>query len=420
MRIKEVEAATGLSAKAIRLYESKGLLQVSRQSENDYRDYSGEDVQRLKTIAVLRELDVPIRQIKQWTDGERDISAVLQEVHARSEEESRKSELRRKLTEGLLKALEKEPDAQIPELMEEAKLLQELIGELKKLADKRYLYRPLWVSLISLGPIGMTVIHIDTGAEKDMLILGLILSVLASVWAAFSWFRYFSAPKENRDRGGCLMIPLLIVFGIVFAFLLVFAITQLQAKLYLSDAQSIYLVRWPAYAIAVLIPGGVCWIFIFELWRKLKEAKPLKAAVGIVCYLLINGLLFYAAVTSVSVASESGITRYGFFHPKGQFYSYDEVVSVDTGFHRKFLGIPTRWTGEFYYKLTFADGTEENWGNSQSDWDEVTWTWMLRLDEWIMEAGATKEASEDCWQYCEMDQKYVDILLRVIRNPWPK
>ena len=44
MRIKEVEKTTGLTAKAIRLYESKGLLSVGRESENDYRDYTPEDV----------------------------------------------------------------------------------------------------------------------------------------------------------------------------------------------------------------------------------------------------------------------------------------------------------------------------------------------------------------------------------------
>lgn len=70
MRIKEVQEATGLTAKAIRLYESKGLLEPAREAENDYRDYSQADVERLKTIAVLRRLDVPVREIKSWTDGE--------------------------------------------------------------------------------------------------------------------------------------------------------------------------------------------------------------------------------------------------------------------------------------------------------------------------------------------------------------
>ena len=40
MRIKEVEQRTGLTAKAIRLYESKGLLKPARETENDYRDYT--------------------------------------------------------------------------------------------------------------------------------------------------------------------------------------------------------------------------------------------------------------------------------------------------------------------------------------------------------------------------------------------
>ena len=38
MRIKEVENLTGLTAKAIRLYESKGLLDGAREAENDYRE----------------------------------------------------------------------------------------------------------------------------------------------------------------------------------------------------------------------------------------------------------------------------------------------------------------------------------------------------------------------------------------------
>ena len=57
MRIKEVEQATGLTAKAIRMYESKGLLTVAREAENAYRDYTDEDVARLKTIAILRRLE---------------------------------------------------------------------------------------------------------------------------------------------------------------------------------------------------------------------------------------------------------------------------------------------------------------------------------------------------------------------------
>lgn len=77
MRIKEVEERTGLTAKAIRLYESKGLLNVARDNENDYRDYTEEDVERLKMIAFLREMDISIQGIKDWADGKLTIKDLM-------------------------------------------------------------------------------------------------------------------------------------------------------------------------------------------------------------------------------------------------------------------------------------------------------------------------------------------------------
>jgi hypothetical protein len=41
---------------------------------------------------------------------------------------------------------------------------------------------------------------------------------------------------------------------------------------------------------------------------------------------------------------------------------------------------------------------------------------MIRLDEMVMASGAEKISSEDNYQYCQMDQRYVDMLLQVIRN----
>ena len=46
MQIKEVCILTGLSAKAIRLYESKGLVSA-RRAANDYRDSHDEQIDRL-------------------------------------------------------------------------------------------------------------------------------------------------------------------------------------------------------------------------------------------------------------------------------------------------------------------------------------------------------------------------------------
>ena len=67
MRIRDVELLTGLNRKAIRLYEDKGLLTVER-SDNDYREYNGKDVSRLRRIAVLRRAGVSIADIQLWQD----------------------------------------------------------------------------------------------------------------------------------------------------------------------------------------------------------------------------------------------------------------------------------------------------------------------------------------------------------------
>ena len=57
---------------------------MARETENDYRDYTPEDVERLKTIAVLRQLDIPVKTIKEWTDGKVTLRAMIDEAASRA------------------------------------------------------------------------------------------------------------------------------------------------------------------------------------------------------------------------------------------------------------------------------------------------------------------------------------------------
>lgn len=63
MRISEVADITGLSISNIRFYEKNGLLTPARKKDNRYRDYSGEDILRLKTIILYRKVNLPIETI---------------------------------------------------------------------------------------------------------------------------------------------------------------------------------------------------------------------------------------------------------------------------------------------------------------------------------------------------------------------
>ena len=60
MNISELMRETGVSRKAVYLYESKGLLIPYKCESNGYREYNDDDLRRLRMIVRLRELDVPL------------------------------------------------------------------------------------------------------------------------------------------------------------------------------------------------------------------------------------------------------------------------------------------------------------------------------------------------------------------------
>lgn len=71
MKINQVEELVGITKKNIRFYEDQGLIAPSRNPENGYRDYSLKDVEELHKIKLLRQLDIPIEQIRNVQEGKR-------------------------------------------------------------------------------------------------------------------------------------------------------------------------------------------------------------------------------------------------------------------------------------------------------------------------------------------------------------
>jgi DNA-binding transcriptional MerR regulator len=63
MFIKELSAKTGVSDKTIRYYESIGLMLPPQRGENNYRQYTPADVERLRFIASARSLDFSLSDI---------------------------------------------------------------------------------------------------------------------------------------------------------------------------------------------------------------------------------------------------------------------------------------------------------------------------------------------------------------------
>lgn len=77
MTTHEVEEMLSITKKTLIYYENEGLVKPARDS-NNYRNYSQEDVSRIKFILLLREMDVTIEEIKQIINDKKSIRDVLE------------------------------------------------------------------------------------------------------------------------------------------------------------------------------------------------------------------------------------------------------------------------------------------------------------------------------------------------------
>lgn len=62
MQISALARQLGITAHAIRFYERHGLTPTPERAENGYRNYTAEDVDRLRMLIGLRQLDLPLPQ----------------------------------------------------------------------------------------------------------------------------------------------------------------------------------------------------------------------------------------------------------------------------------------------------------------------------------------------------------------------
>lgn len=106
MFIHEVEHIVGLSRKSIRYYEENGLLSPLRKKENDYRIYNEKDIQKLKVIKFLRELDVPIRELRKLNEGTLTLEECMRERIQKIEREEENYQKIKSMCEEISKSQE--------------------------------------------------------------------------------------------------------------------------------------------------------------------------------------------------------------------------------------------------------------------------------------------------------------------------
>ena len=97
MKIYQVEELVGITKKNIRFYEDEGLLCPKRNPENDYREYSLEDVRILEKIKLLRKLSVPIEEIRLLEKGRLSFAQSMSLQIERLEKEQQSAEVMKEL-----------------------------------------------------------------------------------------------------------------------------------------------------------------------------------------------------------------------------------------------------------------------------------------------------------------------------------
>lgn len=70
-----MEKILGIPRATIRFYEKEGLISPQRE-ENGYRDYSQDDLQKVKKIIVLRKIGLPVNEIADIFDGARSLPEI--------------------------------------------------------------------------------------------------------------------------------------------------------------------------------------------------------------------------------------------------------------------------------------------------------------------------------------------------------
>lgn len=95
MKIGEVSAASGVSARMIRHYEKIGLIAPAARRDSGYRDYDERDAHTLRFIGRARDLGFAIEEIRQlvglWNDRTRASGDVKALALARAAELKRKA-----------------------------------------------------------------------------------------------------------------------------------------------------------------------------------------------------------------------------------------------------------------------------------------------------------------------------------------
>lgn len=294
--------------------------------------------------------------------------------------------------------------------------------------DEKYIKYGLFSSiLIALGPVLWLFINIyDKNYEN--IVLNIVFVILGLTLVAYNIKNYlkvynkrYSASVDLLRHIVSFIFYILLIAVIVISFIAFYiGIAFIQRKLFVKGEYLTYFIKYP-YSYLLFVILAIVAIRIRMLFlRKEKEHSRNQGSVlwGRVNKFLILIIipLIYIVITSVVVVTEDGIYDYSFYNLKGNKYNFSDIEYVDTGFVDR-----GKNKGEFFYNIQLKDSKKiklayPSMTQPSDKYENDSWQEYVDIDQYIMDSGAEKTSSENGSRYVQMDKRYVDKLLYVVRN----
>jgi len=413
MKIKEVVELTKISAKAIRLYEDKGLINPERNN-NNYRCYTTSDIETLRTIKILRNLDTSIDDIKLYFNADLGIKKIIETHLEKVKSNKERSENRLLVLEVLSADINKNENFNLNDYYDDIEFIScneydEYVQDLKSSFNSS-LFTVIIQTFALSGPLLWYPINLSN-EQYDLLGWNVLAIVVCTVLTTLIWRSYLS--QEDKEVKGTIAAMFAIIVALFVTLVLFVGISSLQQTLFVPSDYLMFDMKTPYSYLLFVLEVELLFILYYLVYKKNSRSKYdyIRKIMSFIkehlkVFIATNLFILYVIITSVWVITPTSIHSYSYYNPTGKSYRYNDITMIKTGFELK-----GKNKGEFYYKITL-DSKELDIVSSQEIYDD-TYLALEEFDNLIAGTGVPKLGSSQGYEHCDLANKYCERFKRI-------
>ena len=426
MTIKDVEKETGLTLKSVRYYEEKGLINIKRNENNAYRNYSEEDVERLKLIKLLRYINFSVEEISGCLEND-EFPQALKKKSKQLEEEKNLYLDKQSICNSLLDDYKKKDFKKVVndycetiDFLENDEIKELKFGLLSSLCPS--LSSVIVQSLIFAAPIIWLFVNIYN-QRWDTMLFNSISALMGMFFLVSEWGYYIYYRKNNEElqkeksKNNSLIIPVAII-SIVLC-IGIFVLLNIGLELF---APKDYLFFENSLMVIIII---VLFSYFFKKFN-LNKVEDLEVYLDIwkkfkYALMIIIIAITYCFFTSVTYITNDKIVYHSPLHPLGITYNLSEVTKIETGFGKKnFSFIDYNRKGQFYYRI-YIDGKKITFSTPSANgkiekYENDSYLELEEFDEKLKQYNIEKQGDLEYAKLCDLDREFCERFERIINN----